>query len=1268
MDPALWELLGEVDDDSPEIEAIVRLERPDAVVPGLRLVARFGSIATCRLRRDDVVDIHGHAQVLSLKAPRTVGPEYEVARRDGHHRRALRPADTDRRRPDNLGLTGAGVVVGVVDWGCDVDHDDFKHGDGSSRILGLWDQRPAPSAESPEPYGYGVVHTRTQIDEALRSPQPYAELGYHPADADRRGRGSHGTHVLDIAAGNGRAGGPVGIAPQADIVFVHLADRGTSGLATLGDSVRILEAVDFVARTADAVGCPWVVNLSVGRHGGPHDGRTLVELAFDELLQQSPGACIVQSAGNYWRKATHASGRVRASEPRTLRFTTHEHDFTPNELELWYSGTDELALQIETPAGEQTPPVRLGTRTPVVAGDRIVGRIYHRDCDPNNGDNHVDLFLDPWAPHGTWIIRLTPIRIDDGRFHAWLERDEACSPCQARFVPEDVDTATTTGTLANSHRALVTGAYNAHAAAPRIAPFSSAGPTRDGRAKPDLVAPGMQILAARSAPPGCERSAGLLTRKSGTSMAAPHVTGAIALCLEAARHAATIDDLRELVLRSTSSAMERTDPADAPRFGCGRLDVARLVSEVTTRWPRRYSEKENEMATESDFDSGLALSIGPDRLYRELTYGPGRPVARWIDTRFTTVGRPGERPVDPPRAGDILVRVALGEPGRGQLAVLDGEESSPLDWLGRLPAGQLLLRPLAALGLVTPPSVDWASVPAAQRRVRVMELLVDTYRYPVNGAAGLVGNLDAESDVLPNRIGGSRPATPMRAPNFDDVPTDFTADEVMNRDPATRQGPKLREIGLAQWTLPKRRRGLFAHQHGRRPSGAGILFDMEAQVDYLVSELRTDYRAVNAVLTDPAVSVADACDEVVYRFEIPDAILSERVKRVKRVKRPRTDPEVQAVFKRRRALARVALADYRAAHPPNGTQPRLSPAVPTEAVGLAEQATTDVGGELVRRFSTGVHVAVFDPGTRELADRAADWAVREDAVGVRGTPIAAARLALGVAMPDARGLARILTDLGTALTQATGETTGPALIRTLALFAHGWGSTLAIGHGLTAGNVGDVVARAAPVLAADVTVVLYGCSVCAEAGEGGWVATTMGGGGARSLCAMIRDALVDQGKTQATVWGHTEIGHTTRNWSLRRFRAAGSPPDGGKGSPGQAYAGEIVFGPEKPQALAQVEAAILAEGFRVVDAKRAEFRGFVLARLSREMYRGYGQANRNRTHGGANLAERAPLYPDEVAQIIRTYWRAAHWTQMAIAKFSRGLVSRLRSLGIVQAV
>jgi hypothetical protein len=113
-------------------------------------------------------------------------------------------------------------------------------------------------------------------------------------------------HVTGIAAGNGRSGGPTGIAPEADLVFVHLTtlDQGDDKVE-LADSATLLEAIDFVRRVAGAR--PWVVNLSMGQTGDPHDGTTLVEQGLDAALTEAPGRAIVQSTGNYWDARLHSS-------------------------------------------------------------------------------------------------------------------------------------------------------------------------------------------------------------------------------------------------------------------------------------------------------------------------------------------------------------------------------------------------------------------------------------------------------------------------------------------------------------------------------------------------------------------------------------------------------------------------------------------------------------------------------------------------------------------------------------------------------------------------------------------------------------------------------------------------------------------------------------------------------------------------------------------------------------------------------------------------
>jgi Phage tail lysozyme len=230
--------------------------------------------------------------------------------------------------------------------------------------------------------------------------------------------------------------------------------------------------------------------------------------------------------------------------------------------------------------------------------------------------------------------------------------------------------------------------------------------------------------------------------------------------------------------------------------------------------------------------------------------------------------------------------------------------------VARDPRVALLIPMVTAKG----PIINWAAVSSNDRKVMLMEQLINSFNFPVNGAAGLVGNLMAESGGQPNRVEGSREASPMRARGFDNITTDFSAEDIQNRSRADGVGPKLPGVGLAQWTSANRREGLFNHEYNGEVLGTDILFNMDAQVDYLVNEMETSYSRVYNLITGADVSVNDAADEVVYRFEVPGAILNDgRL-------RPRTDAEVQAVFAVRRANAESALAAYRAVHPAEPVQ------------------------------------------------------------------------------------------------------------------------------------------------------------------------------------------------------------------------------------------------------------------------------------------------------------------------------------------------------------
>jgi hypothetical protein len=284
----------------------------------------------------------------------------------------------------------------------------------------------------------------------------------------------------------------------------------------------------------------------------------------------------------------------------------------------------------------------------------------------------------------------------------------------------------------------------------------------------------------------------------------------------------------------------------------------------------------------------LALIEGP------LTEG------EW-DTVITILSR-GEAQVDAPLTADadrnaLLVaarvfcdRNALSLDGDPLLCVVNDVTMAD-------PRVRALVPHVTARG----PIDDWTKVARDTRILRAMTVLVRTYGYPVNAAAGVVGNLLAESGVMPPRLEGSREATPMRAKDFSGRVTDFTADAIRTRSTAAATGPKLPGVGLAQWTSAGRRRGLFARDFRGVSLGVRVLFDMDAQVDYLVSELRSPgFAGVERVLTGAGVTADAACDEVVYNFEVPGALLADGRKL------PRSDSRVQAVFRERRALAATA--------------------------------------------------------------------------------------------------------------------------------------------------------------------------------------------------------------------------------------------------------------------------------------------------------------------------------------------------------------------------
>jgi subtilisin family serine protease len=505
------------------------------------------------------------------------------------------------------------VIVGIIDvGGFDFAHPDFLTPDGDrTRWLAIWDQgadkETATRAQGDIPgVGYGRVLTGDDMDQAMVDA---AAAGVAPADFLPQWNqqiGSHGTHVASIAAGNR------GTCPHALLAGVSIAlaapdlDRRT----TFYDSARLAHAVDFLVELAERHGCPVAINISLGTNGHAHDGTSPISRWIDTALGV-PGRCVCVAAGNSGQEAAqfegdigHLSGRIHASGRipaagllADLQWQVVGNgivDVSENEMEIWYRPGDELAVQVRSPSGFETDwvhPSEYYENLPLPSNTFL--SVYNERYLPANGANRISVFLSPklkppvvGVESGTWTVRLKGVEVRDGRYDAWIERDDPRpigrideSDAQAWLFPSyfaassNVDTNSVSA-LACGHLVIAVG--NADAGAERIHVSSSQGPTWDGRQKPDIAAPGTDIVAARGFGGRDERE--LWTAMTGTSMASPFVTGVAAQMLSRERRLTSTQILG--IMRRTAQPLPGSDYRWQDDAGFGVIQAGACVRSV----------------------------------------------------------------------------------------------------------------------------------------------------------------------------------------------------------------------------------------------------------------------------------------------------------------------------------------------------------------------------------------------------------------------------------------------------------------------------------------------------------------------------------------------------------------------------------------------------------------------------------------------------------------------------------------------------------------
>ncbi len=416
--------------------------------------------------------------------------------------------------PLGMPLTGKGILVACVDSGIDYSHPDFSNQDGSTRILRLWDQ--SIPGNPPKGYVIGTEYTSEQINAALAAETKTERERIVPS----RDLSGHGTGVMGIAAGNGRASEGIyrGVAYESDLIVVKL---GVSQEGGFPRTTELLQGIDYVLRQAVTLGKPVALNLSFGNNYGSHSGESLLESYLDGAANLGRSVICV-GTGNEGNGALHTSGRLSQGENQEVALNVDAHEPTLN-VQLWKQYVDEMEVALIHPNGQIVGSFQetLGPQRFTAGSTEIL--LYYGKPAPFSLSQELYLEFIPrnqYVDSGTWKIRLIPGKIVDGSYDLWLLGGGVLN-LGTRFL---FPTPETTLTIPSTARKVISvGAYDSRYLS--YADFSGRGYTRVTReTKPDLAAPGVNI---QTTTPG-----GGYTGRTGTSFATPFVTGAAALLME----------------------------------------------------------------------------------------------------------------------------------------------------------------------------------------------------------------------------------------------------------------------------------------------------------------------------------------------------------------------------------------------------------------------------------------------------------------------------------------------------------------------------------------------------------------------------------------------------------------------------------------------------------------------------------------------------------------------------------------------------------------
>lgn len=423
-----------------------------------------------------------------------------------------------------FGNQGQGVLIGFVDTGIDYQNPLFRKEDGSSRILGIWDQTLETGVLDPVngfQALYGTQYSREEIDQALAAPDPLALV----PSADENG---HGTFLASVAAGGEDPDQDfTGAAPKASIAMVKLKPakeylRDFYLIREGADAYQendIMMGVAYLLHLARRFSMPLVICLGLGTNQGSHVGKSPLGLYLDDINIYA-GTAVITAAGNETGYGHHYRAVTRPEETlQTVELNVGEKD-SGFSMEFWAQDVDIYRVGFISPTGEVVDPLPSSTEEENVIRflvEQTEITVFSSIINTATGSQMIFIrFKDPMP--GIWNLTVSSALNVTGAFHIWLPSRGFISDT-TYFLRPDPDTLVTGP--GNSQYALTVSAYDHITGGIYI--HSSRGFSRSVQIKPELAAPGVNIT-------GAGLRSGFVQR-SGTSAAAAHAAGAAAILL-----------------------------------------------------------------------------------------------------------------------------------------------------------------------------------------------------------------------------------------------------------------------------------------------------------------------------------------------------------------------------------------------------------------------------------------------------------------------------------------------------------------------------------------------------------------------------------------------------------------------------------------------------------------------------------------------------------------------------------------------------------------